>query len=65
MVIDAVIAMHSLTKEFEGVKEYEQLTKFIVSGHQQDWISIDDEKAEASNSRSGLAKWVGVHSYLF
>ncbi|BBD88992.1 acyl-CoA synthetase MbcS [Staphylococcus caprae] len=47
--IDAVIAMHSLTKEFEGVKEYEQLTKFIVSGHQQDWISIDDEKAEASD----------------
>ncbi|MEJ7283991.1 acyl--CoA ligase, partial [Staphylococcus epidermidis] len=47
--IDAVIAMHSLTKEFEGVKEYEQLTKFIVAGHQQGWISIDDEKAEASD----------------
>ena len=31
------------------MKEYEQLTKFIVAGHQQGWISIDDEKAEASD----------------
>ncbi|MHB7941601.1 acyl-CoA synthetase MbcS [Staphylococcus capitis] len=47
--IDAVIAFHTLTKEFEGVKEYEELTKFIIAGHQDDWISVEDEKANESN----------------
>ena len=42
--IDAVIAFHTLTKEFEGVKENEELTKFIIAGHQDGWISIEDEK---------------------
>jgi acetyl-CoA synthetase len=31
--IDAVISFDSLTKEFENVKEYDQLKKFIVAGH--------------------------------
>ena len=47
--IDAVIAFHTLTKEFEGVKENEELTKFIIAGHQDGWISIEDEKANESN----------------
>jgi hypothetical protein len=33
----------SLTKEFENVKEYDQLKKFIVAGHKEDWVSIEDE----------------------
>ena len=42
--IDAVISFDSLTKEFENVKEYDQLKKFIVAGHKEDWVSIEDEK---------------------
>ena len=41
--IDAVISFSSLTKEFENVKEYDQLKKFIVAGHKEDWVSIEDE----------------------
>lgn len=38
--INGVIAFHLLTKEFEDVKEYDQLTKFIVAGHQDGWILL-------------------------
>ena len=41
--IDAVISFSSLTKEFENVKEYDQL-KFIVAGHKEDWVSIEEKE---------------------
>ena len=52
--IDGVIAFHSLTKEFEDVKEYDQLTKFIVAGHQDGWISVEDEKNGSSDALEGV-----------
>ena len=51
--IDAVISFDSLTKEFENVKEYDQLKKFIVAGHKEDWVSIEDEKEKVSDDLKG------------
>lgn len=47
--IDAVIVYSSFTKEFNDIEQYDKLTKFIIDGHQQDWIALDDEKGEASD----------------
>ena len=58
--IDAVIAFHTLTKEFEGVKENEELTKFIIAGHQDGWISIEDEKANESNELGKTISGTGI-----
>ena len=51
--IDAVISFSSLTKEFENVKEYDQLKKFIVAGHKEDWVSIEDEKEKVNDDLKG------------
>ncbi|MEJ7245503.1 acyl--CoA ligase, partial [Staphylococcus epidermidis] len=42
--IDAVISFGKFIKEFEGLKEYQNLTKFIVGDTHPDWISIEEEK---------------------
>ncbi len=42
--INAVIAKADFVKEFKNIKEYDNLTKFIVDGQETDWISIEDEK---------------------
>ena len=47
--IDAVISFGKFIKEFEGLKEYQNLTKFIVGDTHPDWISIEEEKANASD----------------
>ncbi|MFC0137883.1 acyl--CoA ligase [Staphylococcus petrasii] len=48
--INAVIAKADFVKEFKNIKEYDSLTKFIVDGHEADWISIEDEKEGQSTS---------------
>lgn len=48
--INAVIAKADFVKEFKNIKEYDNLTKFIVDGHETDWISIEDEKEGQSMS---------------
>ena len=47
--IDAVISFGKFIKEFEGLKEYQSLTKFIVGDTHEDWISIEEEKASVSD----------------
>lgn len=47
--IDAVISFGKFIKEFEGLKEYQNLTKFIVGDTHPDWISIEEEKPNASD----------------
>ncbi|AGZ25421.1 MULTISPECIES: acyl-CoA synthetase MbcS [Staphylococcus] len=47
--IDAVISFGKFIKEFEGLKEYQNLTKFIVGDTHPDWISIEEEKSNASD----------------
>ena len=42
--LKAVIAKSDFIEEFKGVKEYDSLTKFIIDGHETDWINIEDEK---------------------
>ena len=51
--IDAVISFDSLTKEFENVKEYDQLKNFSIAGHKEDWVSIEDEKEKVSDDLKG------------
>ncbi|WP_323703776.1 acyl-CoA synthetase MbcS [Mammaliicoccus sp. Dog046] len=46
--VDAVVSIQQCTVEFEDIKEYDQLTKFIVGGNKADWISIEDEQSTAS-----------------
>ena len=48
--IKAVIAKSDFIEEFKGVKEYDALTKFIIDGHETDWINIEDEKASQSDT---------------
>lgn len=48
--IKAVIAKSDFIEEFKGVKEYDSLTKFIIDGHETDWINIEDEKASQSDA---------------
>ena len=48
--IKAVIAKSDFIEEFKGVKEYDALTKFIIDGHETDWINIEDEKASQSDA---------------
>lgn len=47
--IQAVIAKSDFIEEFKGVKEYESLTKFIIDGHEDGWINIEDEKETQSD----------------
>ncbi|WP_080873111.1 acyl-CoA synthetase MbcS [Oceanobacillus timonensis] len=47
--VDAVIATEAYVDEFKDVVEYEELTKFSVGEEVKDWISIDKEKAQASD----------------
>ncbi|MBM7133939.1 acyl--CoA ligase [Staphylococcus lugdunensis] len=46
--IDAVITMPEFIKEFLNIEEYISLTKFVVAGHHEAWISIDDERLNQS-----------------
>ena len=48
--IKAVIAKSDFIEEFKGVKEYDALTKFIIDGHETDWINIEDEKTSQSDT---------------
>ncbi|UCJ88949.1 acyl-CoA synthetase [Staphylococcus aureus] len=47
--INAVIALEPFTVEFEKIKEYDALTKFVIAGHKDGWISLESEKENASN----------------
>ena len=47
--INAVIALEPFTVEFENIKEYESLTKFVIAGQKDGWISLESEKENASN----------------
>lgn len=48
--VKAVVVMAERTTEFGNIDIYDQLTKFIVGGHQTDWTSLDDEKQSASDN---------------
>ncbi|CEI81090.1 Acetyl-coenzyme A synthetase [Oceanobacillus oncorhynchi] len=47
--IDAVVATEACVEEFKRVVEYEQLAKFSVGKEIENWVSIDKEKAAASD----------------
>ncbi len=47
--INAVIALEPFTVEFEKIKEYDALTKFVIAGQKDGWISLEAEKENASN----------------
>ncbi|WRN71323.1 AMP-binding protein [Staphylococcus aureus] len=49
MKINAVIALEPFTVEFEKIKEYDVLTKFVIAGQKDGWISLEAEKENASN----------------
>ncbi len=47
--INAVIALEPFTVEFEKIKGYDALTKFVIAGQKDGWISLEAEKENASN----------------
>lgn len=47
--INAVIALADFIEEFRDIEEYNELTKFVINGNQENWISIEDEKAKQSD----------------
>nr|WP_263314644.1 AMP-binding protein [Mammaliicoccus sp. Marseille-Q6498] len=47
--VDAVVVTSQSIDEFEGIKEYHDLTKFIVGSEEENWISIDKEQPKASD----------------
>ncbi|PTK45067.1 acyl--CoA ligase, partial [Staphylococcus nepalensis] len=46
--VDAVLSIASGADEFEGVKEYDDLTKFIIGDTKEDWINVEEGKKEMS-----------------
>lgn len=42
--VDAVLSIASGADEFEGVKEYDDLTKFIIGDTKEDWINVEEGK---------------------
>lgn len=58
----AVVSIAKGTKEFAGVDEFDQLTKFIVDGSETNWVSLEDaaekestELETAATSRDDIA----------
>ncbi|PHK48481.1 acyl-CoA synthetase MbcS [Staphylococcus edaphicus] len=47
--VKAIVVMADRIDEFQAVKEYATLTKFIVGGHEADWYALEDEKSTVSN----------------
>ena len=46
--VDAVLSIASGADEFEGVKEYDDLTKVIIGDTKEDWINVEEGKKEMS-----------------
>ncbi|MCD8879100.1 acyl-CoA synthetase MbcS [Staphylococcus kloosii] len=47
--VAALVVINEGINEFKGIAEYDNLTKFIVGGHEDDWINIEDEQQQASD----------------
>ena len=47
--VKGVASIHTSTKAYEGVKEYDNLIKFSIGGHVEDWYSLDELKLAASD----------------
>ncbi|MBI5975581.1 acyl-CoA synthetase MbcS [Staphylococcus canis] len=47
--VDAVVTLPRYIKEFERVKEYDALTKFLATGSAPGWIEIETEKVKQSH----------------
>lgn len=47
--VDAVLSIASGADEFEGVKEYDDLKKFIIGGTKEDWINVEEAKVQMSD----------------
>ena len=47
--INAVIALADFIEEFRDIKEYHELTKFVINGNEENWISIEEEKVKQSD----------------
>src|SRR5699024_45948 len=47
--VKSIVVISNNIDEFKAVKEYDDLTKFIVGGQEDSWYSVEDEKSEASD----------------
>lgn len=47
--INAVIALADFIEEFRDIEEYNELTKFVINGNEENWISIEEEKVKQSD----------------
>ncbi|REI04879.1 acyl-CoA synthetase MbcS [Staphylococcus felis] len=47
--VNGVITLPQYIKEFKRVKEYGQLTKFLVKGSAPEWIAIEEDKKQQSD----------------
>ena len=47
--VAAVVVINEGVNEFKDIAEYDNLTKFIVGGYEDNWINIEDEQQQASD----------------
>ena len=47
--VDAVLSIASGADEFEGVNEYDDLTKFIIGGKKDGWVDVDTDVQNQSD----------------
>lgn len=47
--VKGIVVISDALDEFKAVKEYDTLTKFIVGGQEDGWMSVEDEKANSTD----------------
>ncbi|KRG11167.1 acyl-CoA synthetase MbcS [Staphylococcus sp. NAM3COL9] len=47
--VKGIVVISDALDEFKAVKEYDTLTKFIVGGQEDGWMSVEDEKENSTN----------------
>lgn len=47
--VKGIVVISDALDEFKAVKEYDALTKFIVGGQEDGWMSVEDEKANSTD----------------
>ncbi|MEI3606403.1 acyl--CoA ligase [Pseudogracilibacillus sp. SE30717A] len=53
--VNGVVSYHSFTSVYEGIKEYDQLKKFVIGEEKTDWYFLDDLRENASDKLDLLA----------
>ncbi|WP_121640405.1 acyl-CoA synthetase MbcS [Virgibacillus sp. Bac330] len=46
--VSGVVSLHRFANQFEGIREYDQLHKFVIGAAVDGWVFLDEEKKQVS-----------------